>query len=668
MFRYLLAYVCLLLAFDSSAQSLILKASGHTSVNGHLLYLRDSSNQLSIDQVQPKKFLPVDVNKSPNFGFDRKAYWFKLTVSNQSDEKEWLLEASYSPLDRIDFYTQSDTGSTFIHKVAGDNFPIKIRDIRHRHSVFTFNVLPGESKNIYLRIKTTSSVQVPLHLWHNKAFTWASFKVQLLNGLFYGAMLIMVLYQLFLFFFVRDKITLYYVFTLLAMANILSFFQGYSFLFFYPDNPLFNDFLALFSGPIFILFSTLLTREFLSLRQFSRWLDRLLLFNMMLDMVATFVMIIFTHQISYKYHHYFLLSHCVIVLVTSAYCLYLKYRPALYYLLAWATLLITASVFTLSSLGLVPGYMSTNYSGVMLGCILQVLLISLALGERWNVLTKENQEAKERELKRGLEENERLEREVKVRTEEILKQKEKLEESNRIKDKLFSVVSHDIKSPLNSLKIALLLTHSGKISPDEFRDVTNGLENHLAKTTEFIQNLLQWAKLQLNGESFDPVRVDLREIANETYSIIELEIQQKMIEVKMDIPDVPCFAHADAAMIRSVFRNLLTNAVKFTPSNGTIVIGIKKESTQFVVSVSDTGVGIPLAHQSNLFTLESITTLGTQQEAGTGLGLVLCKEFVEKNNGQIWFNTIEGKGTTFYFSLLQFHNEHEPSFINLATH
>jgi signal transduction histidine kinase len=657
MLRELSILICFLFfSLGASSQTVVLKESGHTPVQGHLQFWRDLSGNLTVKDIDKLNLLPFDPGLSPNFGFDQTVYWFKIEVNNQSDQPDWLLEIAYSPLDRIDFYTRSEEGK-LIHKVSGDMYPIAIRDIPHRHPVFAFKLNPKQSKYLYLRVHTTSSVQLPLHIWHRNAFMWMSFKVQIFNGLFYGAMLLMVLYQLFLFFFVRDRITFYYILTLLSMTNIVAFFQGYSFLYLFPNSPIFNDYVAIFSGPVFVLLSTLLTRSFLNLRKFSKWLDNVLIFNTTLNIFATIIMLVNFKVLSYKYHHYFIFIHCIIVLTSAGYCLYCKYRPALYYLMAWVTLLTATSIFTLSNLGFVPGYMSTNYLGVMVGCILQMLLISFALGERWNVLIKENQRAKELELKRNLEENERLEREVTLRTEEIQQQKNKLEEAHKIKDKLFSVVSHDIKSPLNSLKLALMLTHSGNISPEEFKEVTSGLENHLGKTTEFIQNLLQWAKLQLKGESFEPVKLSLRAMAEEMATLLELEMKQKNIRLKLEIDEGSLNVYADPIMIRSTFRNLLTNAIKFTPVRGIIVITVKKNGDEIIVSVSDNGVGIAPGHHKKIFTLESITTLGTQQEAGTGLGLVLCKEFVEKNAGRIWFESAEGNGTKFFFALSEYQED-----------
>jgi signal transduction histidine kinase len=285
-----------------------------------------------------------------------------------------------------------------------------------------------------------------------------------------------------------------------------------------------------------------------------------------------------------------------------------------------------------------------------------MLFISFALGDRWRTLEKENQLAKELEFRREQEEKERLENEVQLRTNEIKKQNIQLEEVNNVKDKLFSVVSHDIKGPLSSLHLALTLAKSGALSSEEFQELSAGLEIRLAQTSEFIDNLLQWAKLQMKGETFEPDRLDLLVLAQESVRLLDPECFQKKITLKNNLQGT-LNAYADLNMMRSVLRNLLTNAIKFTRPNGTITISAYRLDAKIVISVSDTGVGIPPINRDRLFTLTSITTEGTHQEKGTGLGLLLCKEFVEKNGGRIWFETEEGKGTTFYFSLPMYQEE-----------
>jgi signal transduction histidine kinase len=639
------------------SQKVILSDEGMTEVKGHMSHFKDEAGTLTFEDIRSKEFESVENSlRPPSYGFDRNIHWFRFEIGNESEEKNWRMEIPYAPLDQIDFYLQPDSGSAWTHKVNGDIYPISQRDLPHRHPVFKFTIEPNQTKTIYVRVHTISSVQLPVVFWTTESFQIASYQTQLINGLFYGAMFIMIMYQLFMFLSIHDKSTGYYVVTLISMANVIAFFQGYTFLYLYPNHPGLNDDWAALTGPFFVLSSALLTRSFLSIKQFSKWLDRILIINTVVTLVAGFLMVFFIRQISYKYLHIFTLVHCVIVLISAAYCLSKRYKPSLYYLLAWATLLLAAVVFTMGNLGLAPGYFGTNYQGLMIGCVLQVLLIALALGERWNALVKENEAAKELELKRGQEENERLEREVRQRTVEIQKQKEKLEELNRVQDKLFSVVSHDIKGPLSSLKLSLALTKIDKLSSDEFKTVSVEIEDHLDKTTSFIENLLQWAKLQLKAESMKVTQLDLQAMIDETLELVDAEIKQKVINIKKSIqPNF--YAYADYMTIQSVLKNLITNAVKFTPVGGTIQLTGKSDTDKIVISIGDTGDGIPPVHRDKIFTLESVTTPGTKDEAGTGLGLFLCKEFVERNHGKIWYESEEGKGTTFHFSLPEFKEE-----------
>src|SRR5688572_25014966 len=216
------------------AQQLVLTDSERVVVGNSMGYWRDTEDTVTIQNVSHVKFKVVQNSGVPNFGFDYAAYWFRMEVENNSDVTDWLLEIDFSPLDHVDFYVQDST-EHWIQMTAGDLLPLAERDVLHRHPVFPFTISKGEKQLIYLHIKTISSVQVPAIIWSQKEFAQASYHIQILNGLFYGAIFIMILYQMFLFFAIRDKITFYYVLTLLTMVNVVSFFQGYSFLYLHPS-------------------------------------------------------------------------------------------------------------------------------------------------------------------------------------------------------------------------------------------------------------------------------------------------------------------------------------------------------------------------------------------------------------------------------------------------
>jgi signal transduction histidine kinase len=633
------------------SQPLILSETERIEAYEFIRYLRDPSGKQTWPSVQHADFKPHKINKPLNFGFTSDVYWFTFDVKNESQEEKWVIEIPFSPLDQIDLYYEGDEPGQYIHRIGGDKFPVSVREVRYQHTVFVINIPSGSVKKFFIRLQSTSSVQLPMIFWKHDAFFQNTFTIHLFNGLFYGAMMLMLVSQLLLYAFMRERVILYYMLTLLGMLNIVSFFQGYSFLYLYPEHPSLSSLLAILGGPIFIFTSTLLTRTFLDLAKHQVWLDRLLIVNSLADVVLAIMMILSKGSISYRYHHHAVLAHCVLVLISAGYCLADNYRPARYYLLSWVTLLIAALMFSMSNLGLFPEYLSTNYTGLMVGCILQMLFIASALGDRWKMMLRENQQAKELELIRNQRENERLEKEVKLRIDEIQLKNEKLEEVNRVKDKLFSIVSHDIKGPLSSLQLALTLMKGGGITQAEFEELSAILELRFAQTSEFVQNLLQWAALQLKGVNFEPASIDLQNISSETVSLLEFEWGRKEVLVHNRI-DAGMIVFADVNMLRSIFRNLLTNAIKFTSKGGHITLNAVKEDDEWIkVSVQDTGVGIPKKNQEKLFSLEGATTTGTGAETGTGLGLMLCKEFVERNGGRIWLESEEGKGTVFFFTL-----------------
>jgi two-component system, sensor histidine kinase LadS len=633
----------------SGAQGQVLvlnESSKRFDLKGHTQHFRDSVGDASLEFIRTAAKFTTD--RSVNFGFDDDVHWFKLQLRNDSPTEDFLLEIAFASLDEVHFYYPSETG--WVHKFSGDEFPISVRDLEYQHPVFRFSMATGSAATVYLRVRSTSSVQVPATIWEREAFFSRAIHLQIFNGIFYGATILMIIYQLFLFLSAREKMSLYYVFTLVSMLHIVSYFQGYGFLYLYPELPKLNRYMGIFTAPLFLIFSTWFARAFLDLKNKYPVIDILLVLNVVVNVVLTTMMIIDVGNVSFRVHHYAVLMHSVLALLAAFLGIYDKFKPALYYLLSWLTLLVAAGLFSMSNLGFFKQFVNATSSALVIACLVQMLLISFALVNRWHIVVRENQLSKENEIRRKEMEREKLEEEVRLRTEEIRQKNEKLEEVNRIKDKLFSIVSHDIKGPLTSLQLALALTKNETISPKEFRELTSSLEAKFNQTTEFIENLLQWARLQLKGETFEPTHVDLQQVAATTVELFHSDLRDKSINIS-NFMTGPSVVFADPNMLESIMRNLVNNAIKFTQKGGMITIDQQRTNGIVTVCVKDTGVGIPLANRAKIFSLDIVTTAGTRQEKGTGLGLLLCKEFVERNGGRIWFESEEGKGSTFYFTV-----------------
>ena len=234
--------------------------------------------------------------------------------------------------------------------------------------------------------------------------------------------------------------------------------------------------------------------------------------------------------------------------------------------------------------------------------------------------------------------------------EETVARSEELEELNKVKDKFFSIISHDLRSPMNALAGILNLTEHGAIHPHEFPHVTKALRAQFDQTRKLIDNLLDWALLQMDKLRIVEEKFDIRQMVEENFQLAT-SLHPKRMEFVNNIPP-GCMALADPNMTNLVFRNLIMNAIKFTDAGGTISIGIADTLPMWCISVRDTGVGIQPDMQKLIFDKSSTySTRGTANEKGTGLGLILCKEFVERNGGKIWMDSQAGKGTTFFFTL-----------------
>ncbi len=232
-------------------------------------------------------------------------------------------------------------------------------------------------------------------------------------------------------------------------------------------------------------------------------------------------------------------------------------------------------------------------------------------------------------------------------------QARELAQANALKDKMFSVISHDLRSPVSSIKLALDFISSGLIKPTD--ELFNETIKDLVKTTDeayiLLENLLGWAKSQSNILVLYPESVDLNRMANGIVGLLRLSSENKKIRIDNKIPEgITVFA--DLQMLQSVLRNLLSNALKFTSENGTIEIAAVEKNAEVKISVKDSGVGISEERLSRIFDQDHPEkTFGTNKESGSGLGLVLCKDFVEKNGGRIWAESEVAKGSTFSFTI-----------------
>jgi len=242
---------------------------------------------------------------------------------------------------------------------------------------------------------------------------------------------------------------------------------------------------------------------------------------------------------------------------------------------------------------------------------------------------------------------------LKAKNDEIEHQAVQLLLSNQEKDRLFSVISHDLKMPLYSLRNMLAILKEHSLPEADLHAIINELRRDIDYSAELTNNLLSWASSQLDGRTITPIMLPMQELVSETMEPLIKTASDKKIGLKNKIPD-SLQAWADDNMVQVLIRNLISNAIKFCNAGDAITVEGNATGDTVEICVVDTGIGIEKEVLKKINRKESVTTFGTANEKGVGLGLLLCHEFVEANRGVFRVESEPGKGSRFCFTLPSF--------------
>lgn len=236
------------------------------------------------------------------------------------------------------------------------------------------------------------------------------------------------------------------------------------------------------------------------------------------------------------------------------------------------------------------------------------------------------------------------------RADKIDMQNVNLEQLNQKKDKLFSIIAHDLQSPLNSIITTLHLIAEYDLKEDEKKMLGDELLTLTKNTSNMLSNLLTWSKMQMDGRGVRLSSVHVYDVVERVLSIQKIVADKKSINIVSRI-DPSVFVTADNNMLELIMRNLINNAIKFTPSGGHIIISLQIKNDHCQLMVTDNGIGIDPSQKEEIFSLRSQSTYGTNNEKGIGLGLVLCRELLALQDGELWFESVLGQGSTFYATI-----------------
>ena len=433
-FRCLLLCVVLLLGWMGEVRAVepvkLIDSKENYSLGLSLEYLEDKTGHLTLEDIiegkLPQPFV-ASKKETPNFGFTESVYWFRLDLQSQhSSVHEWLLESQYPLLDHVDTYLVY-SGNKIISMSSGDTIPFFNRAIKHRHMMFNVPLATGQDVRVYIRVKTESSMQLPLRLWSVRGLLTKDHEEQYVLGIYYGIMVAMFCYNLMIFVSIRDTSYLYYLVYLGGWLFFQLSLNGLAFEYLWPNSPWWGN----LSTPFFIGFTVFgvvqFTRAFLQLKKNLPRLDWIFQLLMGLWIVVMASSLLINYSIVIKVATVGSLLTSIVIFIAGIISLKRRMLQARYFMLAWSVLLCSAIVYSLKTFAIVPSIFITDY-GMQIGSSLEVVLLSFALAHRMRILKEENERIQ-------LEATEMLELRVQQRTLELGQALQSLSEaSETLKD------------------------------------------------------------------------------------------------------------------------------------------------------------------------------------------------------------------------------------------
>jgi len=627
----------------------------------HLSYLVDKDHQFTIHDVccppisMQFKHLKQHI---ANLGFSDGTFWFKIRLRYQPRTvfvlKEFFLEVGYPLLDEVVLYYPVNDGD-YIVKKSGRKMWKSPADIHYKHPVFRLYTRPFQDYEIIVKIKSSSTIQLPLTLWSPGTFSHYVGRENFIWGLFFGSMVVMTLYNFFIYLAVRDRSYLYYVcyiicfLCLLLSFNVSGFFQ----------LPVAFTWWGHGSIPFFICFAgfwmTKFSKHYLKTKDFSPFKGVFLECIIIGNAIIALLSFIIPYNISVKIAAFYILLNAIILLISAIVCYLNNGEQAKYYLIAWVALLTGIIMYCLKTFGILPTNFITNY-GLPIGVNLEVILLSFGLADRINTERREKIIAQKEALKaKSLS----LVSQEKINVE--------LQKVGTVKNDIISNISNEVRTPLHAMMGMVDLIKKTNLTKSQERFVKE-IKRAGEGLFEITNNLIDYARLESHRLKLSVIVFDLKKCINRSFDLFNSVARKKNIKLECmianDVPDVVCGAQS---RIRQVISNLLENAFKYT-EKGEIILQVQLWTEQMnssqnlhlkteepgecliYFSVKDTGIGIEPETQEelfNLFTKKDTEKIGNQ--AGFGLGLSICKRLVQLMKGSIWVKSIPGKGSAFHF-------------------
>lgn len=638
MYRLLLLIVSLV--FSSLVGAVTFDEHMRTLPLGQSMYVfEDVRGDASIDDIaSPAVQGSFRLHDKPvlNAGYSRSVFWLRLDLhylpQQAQGPRNWLLELAYPPLDHLELYLPDEAGGFTLAQRTGDSLPFDTRQIRQHNYLFELNLEPNQNKRIYLRLESQGSIQAPLTLWAPNAYLEEQPARIYVLGIIYGVLLVMLVYNLFIFLSVRDTSYLYYILYIASFGLYQVSVNGAGIEYFWPNNPWWANAATPFLIGSAALFGCQFARSFLHTGEHSPRVDRLLLLLMACGAGVMILALSISYATALRLATYLALLFTVVIFAAGILAWLRGMRVARYFIFAWTAFLIGGIVNTLMVLGYLPNVFLTMYAS-QIGSALEVGLLSLALADRINAMKEERA--------RILQES--------GRKLETLNQE--LADSNRFKDEFLATVTHELRTPMNgvigslelmqTVKMDIELEQYQKTAAASARDMMRMVNDILALTE------LQAGKLYPRRETFS-----LRGLFDGLRAQYAARAEDKGLTFALELDDnLPDTLEGDAAKLAQALGYLLDNAIKFTSQGGVTLrvgrVGSVGSSLPLRVVVSDTGIGFAPGDGDLYQRFHQLDGSMTRKYGGLGIGLAICRQLVDLLGGVLSHESQPGQGSRF---------------------
>lgn len=608
---------------------------GYQNIGKKVSYYEDKTAALSIAQIKSidsaGKFAPGK-QEILNFGNTSSAIWIKINPPRHISSQAYLVVDAPN-IEHIDCFLTHANGS--IKQMSSGCFSYTSADVSiESNFVFKLFQEKGNLNPIYLRLQTNNIMLVPLKIAGPEAIMKGKASKDRIEYIYIGVLMSLLLFNLFLFTSLRDVTYLYYTIYVLTLSSyLLIYIRGYGFLFGDELRIFFNAYPHVFLS-LSMVSSLAFCSKFLNLSNTVPFMTRVYYFLGCCAIVLFVTSISGNKSLSAAIAQVLTVTLSVVVWVSGVIAYKRGHKPAKYYIIAWFFIWITVGLVTFSLAGIIKSSEFTMQV-VPIGSTIELLLLSFALGDRYKIIIKAEQDLRDEHLLLVQTQNQRLEDVVKERTAMLSKTISELEASNAVKNKLFSIIAHDLRSPLNSLISMLSLNDMEALTMEDIQLMLKENKKNIETIYNTLNNLLHWAKSQMNGIKTEPGPVDLKVLIEELILVYAPLMQKKGITAILNIPTVSP-VYADENHVKLILRNLIDNAIKFTPKSKQVTITIRQQENKVKVMVSNAVENAAEIDASGMMNKNSIApTYGTENEKGVGLGLLLCREYIKSNGGEL---------------------------------